>query len=449
MKGIQLEDFNMDFQGEKKLDRTPGLPPRGSPPLGADAMASAQAGVCFADLRLTLGKLRELLTSPTPIELKKKNSQEIISGISTDSRTTKPRELFFALMGPTFDGHNFLENAFQKGALAAVVSRPLGQESAKKSRKNLKPLFLVTDTLKALGDLARNLRDQRDLKVLAITGSVGKTTVKELVSLILGKKDPYLLKTIGNFNNLIGVPRSILEGISPRTQNAVLELGANNFGEIKRLTEIVNPSVGLITRVERAHLEFFGDLQGVWKAKSEMFWEMSINSTAVINLDDPYLAPWAEKFPGNTLTFGKDPLAAVRLVNRKPLGVAGEEISLIGPGLSKPIKIHLRLLGEAKVNCATAAAAAALAMGAEWSDIALGLEEARALPGRGETKVSPTGVSIINESYNANPGSMEAALTSLQGLEGGKIAILGDMLELGTDSPQKHWELGQFIAKSK
>lgn len=367
---------------------------------------------------------------------------QIIKGFSTDSRTLEQGQVFVALVGPKFDGHDHLDEVMAKGALAVIASKAGAGRSVQAQIK-------VSDTLAALGDLAHALRERQELKVIALTGSNGKTTTKEMVAAIMSQVDENILATRGNFNNLVGLPLTIFN-VEPKARYAVLEMGMNHFGEIARLTEIADPDVALITSVGPAHLEFFGTVERVAEAKGELFQGLKASAVAVVNSDEPLLMRESRRFSGNKLYFGSGPEAQIRVEQVKNLGLDGQTFTLYGPGAEKGCPIVIQLLGQHNVNNALAAAAVSLATGASWDQIQLGLSQVKNYPGRLAPFMSQSGLLIIDDSYNANPASVSAGLMALAGLNNPvKGAILGDMLELGEVEAKSHCQIGQLVAQLK
>ncbi|MDR2945877.1 MAG: UDP-N-acetylmuramoyl-tripeptide--D-alanyl-D-alanine ligase [Candidatus Adiutrix sp.] len=391
------------------------------------------------DLRLTLAWALENCGATNVGNGLEALKRKHITGVSTDSRTVAKGEVFVALAGANFDGHDHAEEALKKGALAVIAHKPLtGNASAL--------AVTVPDTLVALGDLARALRRTQNLKVLGLTGSNGKTTTKEMLSAILSLKDNALLATKGNFNNLVGLPLTLFRA-AKNTRTAVLEMGMNHFGEIARLTEIAEPDVGLITSVGPAHLEFFGTVSQVAKAKGELYQGLMPSAVAVVNSDEPLLMREAKRFGGNKLLFGEGPAAQVRAGRAKSQGL-GQSFTIYGPGAEKGRRVSLKLLGPHNLRNALAAAAAALAVGADWDEIEAGIAAADNFPGRLFPLKTKGGLLVLDDSYNANPASMAAGLKVLAGLKSKvKGAILGDMLELGRAENPAHREIGRLAAE--
>ncbi len=393
------------------------------------------------DLRLTLSWVAEELGTASRGAEVAALEKKLVAGISTDSRTVKPGEVFVALAGENFDGHDHAAAALAKGALAVVAHKRLKGEAAGRA-------LTVADTLAALGLLARALRRRQKLQVVALTGSNGKTTTKEMLAAILSLKDPRLLATKGNFNNEVGLPLTLFR-LEKAARIAVLEMGMNHFGEIARLTEIAEPDVGLITSVGAAHLEFFGTVGRVARAKGELYAGLPGSAVAVVDADAPLLVRESKRFGGNKLYFGRGPEAQVRLGRVKSRGWAGQELTLHGPGAARGRRVELKLLGEHNARNALAAAAAALAAGADWDQIAQGLATVETLPGRLAAVRTGSGLWVLDDSYNANPDSMAAGLRVLAGIKtrGARGAILGDMGELGRGQAGHHRHLGRLAAE--
>ncbi len=363
------------------------------------------------------------------------------SRVSTDSRTLAAGDLFVALQGESFDAHLFLRQAAAK-ASGLVVQYPDKQLDV--------PQWVVPDTVLALGQLAALARQQFDGPLIALTGSSGKTTVKEMLASILGCVAPVLV-TQGNLNNHIGVPKTLL-ALDAEHRFAVLELGASGPGEIAYLASLVKPTIALVNNVLLAHVEGFGSLAGVAKAKGEIYRSLDASGIAVLNLDEPWLDEWQRNLPCvNTITFSID--------NIHPKGKAdvyASDIQLNVRGCAAFIMhikdkaqthqspIQLQIPGRHNVKNALAAAACAVAAGIEITTIAAGLESVSAVAGRMEYKPGIGQSQIIDDSYNANPGSVKAAIDVLGGLEARRILVLGDMAELGADADQLHEDIGEY-----
>ncbi len=350
-------------------------------------------------------------------------------GISTDTRQLKAGNLFVALAGPNFDGHDFLEVAHAQGAAAAAVSRL--QETAL-------PLLEVDDTRLALGRLAANWRSRFTLPVVAITGSNGKTTVRAMTDAILSRAGR-TLSTRGNLNNDIGLPLTLAR-LSADDRFAVIEMGANHPGEIDYLARIARPTIAVVTNAGPAHLEGFGDLEGVARAKGEVFARLAAGDTAVINADDRFAPLWRELAgAARIIDFGLEQPAAVQADWQGD--VSGSRVLLKTP--RGEIEIQLPVPGRHNVMNSLAATAAALAAGADLETLRRGLESLTPVTGRFNVHHLPDGVTLIDDTYNANPESLQVALDVLATAQGETWLVLGDMGELGSEAAALHREAGR------
>ena len=362
-----------------------------------------------------------------------------VSAVSTDSRRVSPGELFVPLKGERFDGHDFIAAAAERGVTAFVAAKEWLAENELPAGVGA---VAVKDTLRALGDLAAFHRRRFDLKVVAVTGSNGKTTTKEMLSGILALTGRGV-KTEGNLNNLIGLPLTLFR-LTGRERWAVVEIGMSEFGEIDRLAEIADPQVGIITNAFPAHLETLGSVEGVARAKGELFLRLKPGAVAVYNVDDPLISACPTLLDVTRLTFGLRG-AEVSSASIKSLGKAGESFTLRLPDVELPVT--LKAYGRHNIYNALAAAAAAYALGVPAEIIRQGLEEFTPYDKRFQVE-ELAGVTLIDDSYNANPASMGAALTTLKEVAGGGrcAAVLGDMLELGLGTEEAHRELGRKAA---
>ena len=352
-------------------------------------------------------------------------------GCSTDSRTLRSGELFIALRGERFDGHDCLAQARERGASAAMVEHENDQSL---------PLLVVEDTRRGLGKLAASWRRKFQVPVVAVTGSNGKTTVKEMLASILGVRHA-VLATQGNLNNDIGVPLTLFR-FGDHHAYAVIEMGANHPGEIQWLTDIVAPTVGVVTVCAPSHLEGFGDLEGVARAKGELFAGIGAQGIAVVNADDPFSGLWREMARGGRcISFAVNTDADVMGTD---LGIRadGSRSVRIGAG-AQAVEFNLQLLGQHNVSNAIAATACAHAIGIAIADCRPGLERVRPLAGRLELKRGVSGMRLIDDSYNANPASLAAGLNALAEMPGEHWLVLGDMGELGDESRRLHAEAGR------
>ncbi len=357
----------------------------------------------------------------------------VITGVQIDSRKLRPGELFVALQGAR-DGHDFLAAAHAAGAAAALVSTSVTVPL---------PQLRVADTLLALGELAAAWRRRFTLPLIALTGSSGKTTVKELLAASLTASGAQVLATMGNLNNHLGVPLTLLK-LRAEHQVAVIEMGANHPGEIAHLTQMAQPTVALVNNAGPAHLAGFGSLDGVAQAKGEIYAGLAPDGVALVNADDPYAPLWDKlAAPRRTLHFGLQPTAEVRAV-----GITGQ---LSTQGLRTTARVltpvgefdlQLPLAGEHNVRNALAATAAALAVGTPLTAIAAGLAQVQPVPGRLLSHRLASGTWLIDDTYNANPASVRAAIAVLAALPGERWLILGDLGELGAAAETLHHELG-------
>ena len=357
------------------------------------------------------------------------------TSVSTDSRTLSEGDLFIALQGPNFDGHEYLNQVQTQGATAAMVSRQVESDL---------PQLQVADTRLGLGELAAHWRQASSAEVVAVTGSNGKTTVKEMIAAILSQQGR-TLATLGNLNNDIGLPLTLL-----RLQDeayAVVELGANHPGEIKYLSDIAQPNIALLNNAGSAHLEGFGSLEGVARAKAEIISGLAEDGVFVFNADDPWAELWRELAAERAVcTFGLQAEADVS----SPEAVIETHWDESGFISRFPVKtpvgeieIDLPLAGRHNRMNALAAIAATQLMGVSLQQIRAGLMNLQPVQGRLQSRIGVGGVRIIDDSYNANPDSVVAAIAVLATAPGRRFLILGDLAELGSESEQLHEVLGQ------
>jgi UDP-N-acetylmuramoyl-tripeptide--D-alanyl-D-alanine ligase len=351
------------------------------------------------------------------------------SGITTDSRQVSPGMLFAALPGDTFDGHDYIKQAEDSGAVAVLVCRQV---------ETGLPVLQVTNVLTALGTLARYWREQNPARVVGITGSNGKTTVKEMIASIL-RQQGAVLATDGNFNNELGLPLTIFR-LEPSHDYAVLEMGASNPGDIAYLADIARPEVGLITNIGPAHLEGFINEEGVARAKGELYVALPENGAAIINADEPWVELWQSiNMAGTVYYFGGEGADFIR-ASKDNDGENNDEVVMRTP--VGEFSFHLPLPGAHNLSNAMAATAVCLALDVPLTDIKIGLEAVKPVPGRLSLKQSKSGWTVIDDTYNANPASLYAALQVLPTQSGEPWLVLGDMKELGSDSRKMHAELG-------
>ncbi|HET7752786.1 MAG TPA: UDP-N-acetylmuramoyl-tripeptide--D-alanyl-D-alanine ligase [Anaeromyxobacteraceae bacterium] len=371
-----------------------------------------------------------------------------VAGVSTDTRKISPGALFVALKGESFDGHDFVAQARDAGAGAALVSQAWIEAEAELPRGI--PLLAVPDTLRALGAVARAHRRRFAIPLVAVTGSNGKTTTREMIGAILRRRGP-ALKTDGNLNNEIGVPLTLF-GLAADHWAGVVEMGMSNPGEIARLAAMTEPRVGVVTNAAPAHLEGLGTIEGVADAKAELYAALPSDGVAVANADDARVLRRAEASGRRLVTFSvgrarKGDVAAVETLEHGPEGL--RFVLAIG---NREVEVQLALVGEHNAANAAAAAAAALALGCTDREIVGGLAEVKPVGRRLRVEKLASGVTLVDDCYNANPLSMSAALKTLgelaRGGGGRAVAVLGDMLELGVDEEALHRALGADVART-
>lgn len=354
------------------------------------------------------------------------------TGVSTDSRTINPGELFIALVGEKFDGHAYITQAEERGAAAVLVSRPVSITL---------PCVQVHDTLAALGALAAWHRTHFSIPFIALTGSCGKTTVKTMIASILEQVHP-TLASLGNLNNAIGLPLSLLK-LNTEHHYAVLEMGADHAGEIAYLCHLVQPQIGLITCVRPVHVEGFGSIEGIAKAKAEIYQSLPKDGIAIINEDEAYASQWRALLPTQSIfTFGlKGGMVTAKNIHSTAEGYTG--FTLCMGEEQFPVSLHL--LGEHNILNALAAAATTWAAGVPMEAIQAGLMRMQPVKGRLVPRSGLRGSLILDDHYNSNPAALQAAITILAGYPGTKIAILGDMRELGPTAQDIHKEVAIWL----
>ncbi|HTR81533.1 MAG TPA: UDP-N-acetylmuramoyl-tripeptide--D-alanyl-D-alanine ligase [Bacteroidota bacterium] len=385
-------------------------------------------------------------------DLKKLSSVEIhngrafkqkVTGVSTDSRSVKAGNIFIALRGEKFDGHHFIEEVLNRGAVAIIVDTRWRKENASLVDNLQKTVAVVSDTTKALGELARIYRKKFSIPILAIGGSNGKTTTKEMVGAVL-RTTLSVLSTEGNLNNHIGVPQMLFR-LESHHDVAVLELGTNHFGELDYLCGIAAPTHALITNIGREHLEFFGDEKGVAKEETALFRNIASKGFAFINADDGHLSRAGKKVK-RSLTYGVKKAADLRArrVRTDGQGCPIFDISFKG----KEDAVHLSVAGLHNATNALAAAAVGLNFKVSKKKVIAALEQYHGATKRMEI-IRRNNVTILNDTYNANPDSVLAALKTLHSMkvEGKKIVVLGDMLELGKNTEHEHAKIGLAVSE--
>ncbi|MCG6908976.1 MAG: UDP-N-acetylmuramoyl-tripeptide--D-alanyl-D-alanine ligase [Deltaproteobacteria bacterium] len=377
-------------------------------------------------------------------ELLSGTGDRVFGSISIDSRAIGRDAIFVAIAGETHDGHTFVENVLKDGIKGVLVEKAkVGATLFRTSDFGDSTIIGVADTIRALGDLAAYNRNRVQVPIIALTGSNGKTSTRTMLTHITGLK--YMtLSTAGNFNNEIGLPLTLLR--LQRNHNlAVLELGMNRPGEIARLAEICRPDIGMITNVAPAHLEGLRSVEGVLRAKGELLEKLNRGGTTVLNADDRNVLALAEDAPGDVLLFGTSQSAAVRASRIRNMG---DSVSFLLEVPADAIEVVLETPGLFMVSNALAAAAAAYLMRIPLHDIKKGLERFKPVNGRLHIRKLANGARIIDDTYNANPGSVKAALDTLKqtGQDDRRVAVLGDMLELGSASAGLHREVGYHAA---
>jgi UDP-N-acetylmuramoyl-tripeptide--D-alanyl-D-alanine ligase len=359
-------------------------------------------------------------------------------GVTTDSRAVRPGELFVAIRGDSHDGHAFVGDAIARGAGGVVVERERVDPRLPCS------VVVVRDTLAALGHLAAFHRRRFAVRIVGITGSNGKTTTKEMLAGILTEAlgSDALLRTVGTQNNLVGLPLTLLR-LGEKERVVILEMGMNGPGEIWRLAEIAEPDAGVITCIAPAHLEGLGSIRGVAQAKAELYRRLRPSATAVVNADDPLVAEVAAAFPGRKVVFGTTASSPTQVTGSDIVdrGLEGLSLRLTVDGREMPVRLGVP--GRHNVTNALAAAAAAHALGVELESLCRGLETFRPPGMRMEVSRLPSGVTVLNDAYNANPASMAAALRTLAATRASRrLAALGEMRELGDEAARAHRALG-------
>lgn len=373
----------------------------------------------------TLSQLVEVL-SACPVNLPASVLNQVSNGIQTDTRLLQPGEVFLALRGEKFDGHEFVAMAIAKGAIAAIVDYTYNNPEF--------PVLQVSNTLKAYQQIARWWRDSFAIPVIGVTGSVGKTTTKELITAVLATKGQ-VHKTYSNFNNEIGVPKTLLE-MGAEDDFAVIEMAMRGRGQIAELTHIARPTIGVITNVGTAHIELLGSEQAIAEAKCELLAEMPNDSVAILNYDSPLLMETAAKFwQGKVISYGfSGGDIQGKLIDNEVIEVEG-------------IRLPLPLPGRHNGTNFLAALAVAKVLKIDWQSLQAGVD-VNMPSGRSQRFTLPNDILILDETYNAAPEAMLAALQLLADTPGQrKIAILGAMKELGNRSPQLHQQVGEMVQK--
>ncbi|HHV61821.1 MAG TPA: UDP-N-acetylmuramoyl-tripeptide--D-alanyl-D-alanine ligase [Firmicutes bacterium] len=366
----------------------------------------------------------------------------VFSGISTDSRGEVAGRLFIALQGPRFDGHDFVGAAFAGGAAGAVVSKNVdaGDVSA---AGEARVIIKVRDTLQALWDIARHIRSRFDIPIIAVTGSTGKTTTKDMIYYVLARRFR-TLRTEANYNNEIGLPLTLAR-IDETFEAGVVELGMRALGEIKSLAAIARPDIGVVTNVGVAHMELLGSRENIARAKAELVEALPRHGVAVLNADDPLVISMQGRTMARVVTYGIKSNADIQASDIRGLGIDGTSARFHYGGRCQEVVIPIP--GRHNVYNALAAAGAAIALDFDLPTIADGLRDFVPAPMRMQVSRTGRDVLVINDAYNANPVSVKSALETLRELGSGrrKIAVLGNMLELGELRDEAHREVGRCV----
>jgi UDP-N-acetylmuramoyl-tripeptide--D-alanyl-D-alanine ligase len=386
-------------------------------------------------MRLTLAKIVDYIGATGKL-----SPGEDAQAYSIDSRTVGPGQLFFAVKGERLDGHDFVEQALARGAVAAVVRKDqLGRFS-----QSIR-LLPVEDTLVALQALATAVRKLWGKPLIAVTGSAGKTTTKEAIAHVLGARFR-VLKSEGNFNNHFGLPLMLLK-LEPEHDLAVIEMGMSHAGEIRQLARIAQPDIGVVTNVAAVHLEFFDSLAGIARAKYELIESLPASGTAVLNADDQYVSQFGRDFKGKVLLYGTRAMADVRAENVRSKGAEGTEFGVVVGDAHEPAT--LPLVGEHNVLNALAAVAVGLQSGLKLSQAVAALATLAPADKRGQV-LHIGNITVINDCYNSNPKALEAMVDALASMPAKRrVVVAGEMLELGSAGEEMHRSAGQHIAEKK
>jgi UDP-N-acetylmuramoyl-tripeptide--D-alanyl-D-alanine ligase len=368
------------------------------------------------------------------------DARAIALGYSIDSRTIQPGELFFAVKGERFDGHDFVDQAMSKGAVAAIVRKDHSPGYPSRSGQ-----LAVDDTLVALQTLATAVRKLWGKVAIGITGSMGKTTTKEAIAHLLAVRHR-VHRTKGNFNNHFGLPLGLLT-LEPEYDLSVIEMGMSHAGEIAALAHIAQPNEGVVTTVAPVHLEFFDSIAGIARAKYELIEALPAHGTAVLNADDEYVSQFGRDFKGKVILFGMRPTADVRAENIEVIGPEGTRFDLVCHGVRQ--SVHSPLLGQHNVSNVLGAAAVALEHGVTVSEMATALPTLEAADKRGQI-IHVENVAVLYDCYNSSPKALMAAVDTLAAMPAKRhIVVAGEMLELGSAGEQLHRECGEYIGGKK
>lgn len=388
--------------------------------------------------KLTIAEIAKATNAKILANDEKQAEKITISHVTQNSREAKVGSLFVPLKGENTDGHCFITDCMQKGVTACFTEQEIEPQ-------NDCVLLLVKQAGAALLALAKYYRDQFDIPFVGITGSVGKTTTKDMVASVVSQKYNTLW-TQGNYNNEIGVPLTLFR-LEDEHQAAIIEMGMNHFGEIHRLAEVVRPNIGLISNVGVAHIEYLGSREGILKAKCEMFDFMQENGVAVLNADNDMLATLKGKLPFNVQWFGIENQSGIYADNIQPMGLEQTKCTMHTP--KGNVDVVVPLPGSHMVLNALSAAAVGLALDLRLEEIKKGIETFVPTKNRMAVMKLENGFTLLNDVYNSNPVSAKASLDILQNATGRKVAILGFMGELGDFAPQMHKEVGTYAAQKQ
>jgi UDP-N-acetylmuramoyl-tripeptide--D-alanyl-D-alanine ligase len=386
-------------------------------------------------MKLTLSRIAEFVSAGGSFA-----PEEVAQGYSIDSRTVGAGQLFFAVKGERLDGHDFVESALKRGAVAAVVRRDQLGRYQERAR-----LLAVDDTLVALQTLAMAVRKLWGKPLVGVTGSMGKTTTKEAIAHVLGTR-LRVLKSEGNFNNHFGLPLMLLK-LEPEHDVAVIEMGMSHAGEIRALAKIAQPEIGVVTNVAPVHLEFFESVAGIARAKYELIESLPAGGTAVLNGDDEYVSQFGRDFKGKVVMYGTRATADVRAEKVRSRGAEGSEFDVVIGSVREPAR--LPLVGEHNVLNALAAVAVGLERGLKPSEAVGALAGLVPADKRGEV-VRLGNITVINDCYNCNPKALNAMVDALAAMAASRrIVVAGAMLELGPTEEQLHRQAGAHIGEKK
>ena len=386
-------------------------------------------------MKLPLSRISEFISASGEFP-----KSEVAEAYSIDSRTAKHGELFFAVKGERFDGHDFVGDALEKGAVAAVVQ---GDQWHRYSWTNR--ILLVDDTLLALQNLATAVRKLWAKPLIGVTGSAGKTTTKEAIAHVLSSRHR-VLKSEGNFNNHFGLPLMLLK-LEPEHDLAVIEMGMSHAGEIRALAKIAQPEIGVVTNVAPVHLEFFDSIAGIARAKYELVEALPSSGTAVLNADDEYVSQFGRDFRGRVIKYGVKSMADVKAENIVSRGLGGSEFDVIAGDIRE--HAALQLVGEHNVLNALAAVSVGLACGMKPADSVAALASLAPADKRGQV-LQLGNITVVNDCYNSNPKALDAMVDALSAMKAARrIVVAGEMLELGPAGGELHQSSGRHIGEKK